>query len=40
MRAPAPSSRFWIGMAWAVSLSAPLWAGILYAARQVWQVLS
>ncbi|WP_255569086.1 hypothetical protein [Roseomonas alba] len=40
MRAPAPSSGFWKGVAVAVPLSVPLWAGIIYAARYLWQALS
>lgn len=33
--APQPGGRFWRGVAIAAALSVPLWAGIIYAVRQV-----
>lgn len=35
MSAPRPDFRFWRGVTIAAALSLPLWAGILYAIRQV-----
>lgn len=35
MSAPRPDPGFWRGVAIAAALSLPLWAGILYAIRQV-----
>lgn len=35
MSAPSPDPGFWRGVTIAAALSLPLWAGILYAIRQV-----
>ncbi len=35
MPAPAPHPRFWLGVTVALLLSVPLWAGLVFAVRQV-----
>ena len=35
MPAPRPDPGFWRGVAFAIALSLPLWAGIIFAVRQV-----